>query len=972
MGLIAHYKLDGLAASIGQDLTYFNNSGKLVPADGKFGTAYQRMGLNDGADYFGTTEDIHLSSSFTMSCWAYVTSAETSANGLVTNHDHITNTGAGINVKYISPTDFRISCNTGTGTSRTYDSYYGTSNIKDRWSHLLLRFDASTNNLSLWVDGVEEFSMTYAMKCVPNKLQLFKWSTSFDSRDYRPGAIIDDVRIYDHALSEREVRDLSQGLVLHYTFDQFQEPTENLLRKSGATPLISAVDILGRSTKTINTDGSVRFVNNGTGESVVRLYCDLADLSSGETYGVQVKFRENTGTVSLDWCDTSIINGVATSTQSSGLLYGIGTRATYDGTYRFLDINISSGGSVTLYEDQVEKKKYTTPFVNGTRAGIVRDQSTQGNDAPLALANTPKWVEGGMVGKGCYEFAGNGKHIDTGNKFNFKKTDSFTVGFWINPEDHSSGAAAAGGVIGKGHWFDNTWDVFIYNANFLRFECSGNATRNGITGVNSPILPLHQWSHFVVTYDSGSITGYLNGQVIGTTTYFGTGDFSNNNNVMIGMRPGDVSRTLKGQIDDVRIYTTALSDDEVKELYQQRASLDSHGNFYSSLISSSVGYQKVWGDGTGVGFTTYGIDVSSVSTNGVLRFTTSILDPMIHMYNIGSFDPNVYKFIQVKYRVVSGNAGNVEIFFTNTQYTSAHGAQHRDAPLNSDGNWNVVTVAMHTHPNWTNSNITGWRFDMGTASGVTIEVEWIRLVSDTGALSVKSNKVVGDFSEIGITNGLVAYYPLNKDAKDYSGNGYHGTVTGAVLTGGGFDGKGAYSFDGVDDKITSTQTVPFNLTVFTVSFWISTTTTNNTVVMERGANNGWSIQTMPSNLGVGKIGMVSGGASSVARSLNTINDGAWHYVAIVNNNAVATVYVDGEDVTLGNVTGAPSYNSVPFIIGQRETDIAVFNGGISNVKIFNRALTPEEIAVEYKRTGVSKMTQHNGTVYIQGQVKETI
>lgn len=244
--------------------------------------------------------------------------------------------------------------------------------------------------------------------------------------------------------------------------------------------------------------------------------------------------------------------------------------------------------------------------------------------------------------------------------------------------------------------------------------------------------------------------------------------------------------------------------------------------------------------------------------------------------------------------------------------------------------------------------------------------------TQTQILSIDGNVKVKAISEVGITNGLVAYYPLNKDAKDYSGNGYHGTVTGAVLTGGGFDGKGAYRFDGVDDKITSTQTVPFNLTVFTVSFWISTTTTNNLVVMERGANNGWSIQTMSSALGVGKIGMVSGGTSSVARSLNTINDGAWHYVAIVNNNAVATVYVDGEDVTLGNVTGAPSYNSVPFIIGQRETDIAVFNGDISNVKIFNRALTPEEIAVEYKRTGVSKMTQHNGTVYIQGQVKETI
>jgi hypothetical protein len=53
------------------------------------------------------------------------------ANGLVTNHSHGGNSGAGITVKTISDSDFRMSCNTGTGSSRTFHSYYGTTNIKD-------------------------------------------------------------------------------------------------------------------------------------------------------------------------------------------------------------------------------------------------------------------------------------------------------------------------------------------------------------------------------------------------------------------------------------------------------------------------------------------------------------------------------------------------------------------------------------------------------------------------------------------------------------------------------------------------------------------------------------------------------------------------------------------------------------------------------------------------------------------------
>lgn len=563
MSLIAHYKLDGLAASIGQDLTYFNNSGKLVPADGKFGTAYQRMGLNDGADYFGTTEDIHLSSSFTMSCWAYVTSAETSANGLVTNHDHTTNTGAGINAKYISPTDFRISCNTGTGTSRTYNSYYGTSNIKDRWSHLLLRFDASTNNLSLWVDGVEEFSMAYAMKCVPDKLQLFKWSTSHDSPNYRPGAIIDDVRIYDHALSEREVRDLSQGLVLHYTFDQFQEPTENVFTNpifSGTTGWSSAqgsIIPIG--------DGVLSLRRSVSGTDDFQLY-QVIPFSVGQVTTISFKCKKvegtGAGTNSFGfgigvWGMTPTWSMTRVSTEDIG-------NGWYKLTYVLPAATNSSGGAVTgihsmtnnlvdtyhIKEIQYERKSYATPFVNGTRAGIVRDQSTQGNDAPLALANTPKWVEGGMVGKGCYEL--NQTKYITLPKSTLGSLTNCTFSFWRKRTSAGSWIVGNSGTPTGSSYFMAT------SGGTGAFYHSGVGTpviyRDGVLSTTPANDDL--WHHYCLVGANLStwVNLHINAYDMGTTWLF------------------------RGQIDDVRIYTTALTTEEIRELYQQRASLDSGGN----------------------------------------------------------------------------------------------------------------------------------------------------------------------------------------------------------------------------------------------------------------------------------------------------------------------------------------------------------------------------------------------------------
>ena len=69
--------------------------------------------------------------------WAKVTNPNGTANGLVVNHHYPSNAGAGISVRKISDTDCRIGCSTGTGTGRSYNTYYGTSNILGSWHHLV-------------------------------------------------------------------------------------------------------------------------------------------------------------------------------------------------------------------------------------------------------------------------------------------------------------------------------------------------------------------------------------------------------------------------------------------------------------------------------------------------------------------------------------------------------------------------------------------------------------------------------------------------------------------------------------------------------------------------------------------------------------------------------------------------------------------------------------------------------------------
>lgn len=72
-----------------------------------------------------------------------------------------------------------------------------------------------------------------------------------------------------------------------------------------------------------------------------------------------------------------------------------------------------------------------------------------------------------------------------------------------------------------------------------------------------------------------------------------------------------------------------------------------------------------------------------------------------------------------------------------------------------------------------------------------------------------------------VREGLVAYYPMNGDVMDYSGNGHVGILHGATPSADRFDGiNGAYSFDGEDDFIEILNSSRFNSNNGTICLWM--------------------------------------------------------------------------------------------------------------------------------------------------------
>lgn len=126
-------------------------------------------------------------------------------------------------------------------------------------------------------------------------------------------------------------------------------------------------------------------------------------------------------------------------------------------------------------------------------------------------------------------------------------------------------------------------------------------------------------------------------------------------------------------------------------------------------------------------YSTHQTTVNS-NNNGILDVTSTGGDPMINMFSLGSFDPATYRYINIRYRVTAGTAGNVEIFFINSTYTSPNAACHTSSPLISDNQWHIATVDLYQNPNYTTGgNITGWRYDWATNTGVRMEIDFIQL-----------------------------------------------------------------------------------------------------------------------------------------------------------------------------------------------------------------------------------------------------
>ncbi|MEM5829792.1 MAG: LamG domain-containing protein [Candidatus Aenigmatarchaeota archaeon] len=209
---------------------------------------------------------------------------------------------------------------------------------------------------------------------------------------------------------------------------------------------------------------------------------------------------------------------------------------------------------------------------NGTKA---EDSSGYGNHGTLyngssicsnpPSAGCPEWVEG-KFGR-ALSFDGVDDYVSIPqSSFNFASDSAFTIATWV----YFNGSGSERGIVSNGEGNARGWMLFWRGDSYYMYWRNSNGTQGDDLYFNANGYQ-NRWVHIVAIWNNGYKALYLNGsKVAQKSTSLTLGGYPTRD-LYIG-RKDSFSTIFNGTIDEVRIYNRALSEEEIKENYNAKAS----------------------------------------------------------------------------------------------------------------------------------------------------------------------------------------------------------------------------------------------------------------------------------------------------------------------------------------------------------------------------------------------------------------
>lgn len=485
-------------------------------------------------------------------------------------------------------TEYRYYCTSG-GSLVTSGTVISTSLANGAWCHFAMVADGT--NVRFYIDGslvktatqVQTITSTFG---TDNTI----WVGGFPNRGTF-NSYINDFRVYDHALSMKEVKELSMGLAMHIPFfgEGYPGVGQNIAISSWRN-----------------------MASRSIGQYYDRLLYDAGffGLSAGEQYTYTVKLtapsdRSVAARVQYFTSDGDRINivGNYVPAGTTGYSYITETLTSEQRGKSRMELNIQNGdtsltSAATYYvgEVKLERGDHSTAWSphaadveHGPDYGITKE--TTGN-ASITVSGSPTAISSGPRYGMCAHFNG-GDVGETGDYIEYTPPSGLTgatLMTWVYIDDTMAAYPALD--IKKGNPTGDLW-LALNTENVGVWAYYGGIYNSRRGTMFSP----GEWHHVAFVWNAGITQWYVDGEVQGSSV-----DMSSKSTTWpatthtIGSSYSGSSWSgakLKARLSDWRFYSTALGADDIRNIVKAPVSFTDNGEVHCGALVERPGHVSV-------------------------------------------------------------------------------------------------------------------------------------------------------------------------------------------------------------------------------------------------------------------------------------------------------------------------------------------------------------------------------------------
>jgi chitodextrinase len=999
-GLVAAYSLDDWAGSVASDTSGGGHPGALVGGSwvpGKYGSAVALNGTSDHVDLppLGT----FYNSGFTMEAWVKKTSTQhidTAVVGTWTNDD---NGGPMIWVDHVVGHYYLT---LGKGLNNYVDS--GVVPAAGTWQHLAATYDGTT--AKFYVDGALVASKAYSGSVGnSNTWRIGAYGTT-------PGGFfdgnVDEVRIYDHALTAAQVQtDMTTSVGPPDTTPPGAPPN---LAVASRTPLSITATWDAATDNAAVTAYNVYLNGNkvGTVSSDNRTYT-FTSLACNTQYTLAVEAQDGAGNVSQRTtlnastaaCDTTPptasltaptagatlqgnvtlqatasddnavadvtfkVDGVAVGTDSSAPYSFVwDTRAASNDTHTITAVardtsnntTTSAGVTVTVDNTHVPPAGLIAGYSFDEGSGtVLGDTSGNGNNGAIQGAT---WAAGRF--RLALHFNGTSDRVDLPALGTFYKT-GFTMEAWVKKD----GSKSDDGVVGT--WSNAQNGGPMLWIDYVSSHLTLTMSQSGANYVDTGRLPaVGQWQYLTGTYDGTTARIYLDGVLVASKAF--AGNAGDSNTWRIGSYGTPAGGFFDGLIDEVRIYNHALTQPEIQtDMTRPVGTPDTSPpttppNFAQGATTLST-ITTTWDAST---------DDSAVTAYNLYRNGTKVatVSSTDRSYTFDSLACNSQYSLQVE---AQDEAGNLSPRATRNATTADCDHIPPTVSLTSPAPGSTVSDVVTLTANATDDTQVGevsFRVDgvqigdSDTTSPYSISWDSRTVSNDQHTITavardISNNTTTSTPVTVTVDNsqappppGLVAAYSFDEGAgttvTDRSGHGNNGTLSNVAWSPSGVFGSAA-SFNGTANSFISVpDSTSLDLTNgMTLEAWVKPSSLDgwNTVLFKEGT--GWYSYALYANTGNNRpSGNVSALSDADLRGTAQLPLNTWTHLAATYDGTVLALYVNGVQEATLLTPGPITTSNGQLRIGSNSIWGEPFDGLIDEVRVYNQPLNAAQLRTD--------------------------